>query len=100
MNGKVSRRRFWRNAALAAGAGALEPAGAPAQTKASPEVEAKLANVIRKYGDRLSPVQRQRIRRILSENEEMLAAIRAYPVENSDSAAGLLLLYPSHTRPK
>ena len=97
---RLSRRRFWRSAALAAGAGALHPGGADGQAKAPPEVESKLASVIRKYGDRLSPDQRVRIRRILTENEEMLAAIRAYPLENGDPAADLLLLYPTEAQPK
>jgi hypothetical protein len=91
MSSHVSRRRFWRDAALVAGVGALDVS---AQPKPAPEVDARLANVIRKYGDRLSPDQREKIRKILTENEEMLAAVRAYPLENGDSAAGLLLLNP------
>ena len=90
MSSRVSRRRFWRDAVLAAGAGAQ----ASAQTKTPQEIDVKLANVIRKYGDRLSPDQRGKIRKILTENEELLAAVRAFPLENGDSAAGLLLLYP------
>lgn len=94
MNNRVSRRRFWQQAALAAGAGGLHPAAGSADTHTPSEVEGKLANVVRKYGERLSSDQRKRIRSILAENEEMLAAIRAFPLENGDPDAGLLLLYP------
>lgn len=56
------------------------------------EVEARLANIIRKYGDRLSDEQRQHLRRILSYNESMLAPIRRYSLRNSDAPATVLKL--------
>jgi hypothetical protein len=54
------------------------------------EVEARLANVIRKYGNRLSEEQRQHLRRILTYNERMLVSIRTFPVQNGDSPASVL----------
>jgi hypothetical protein len=54
------------------------------------EVEARLANVIRKYGNRLSEEQRQHLRRILTYNERMLASIRASPLQNGDPPASVL----------
>ncbi len=56
------------------------------------EVEARLANIIRKYGDRLSEEQREHLRRILSYNETMLAPVRAFPLKNSDTPATILKL--------
>jgi hypothetical protein len=54
------------------------------------EVEARLANVIRKYGNRLSEEQRQHLRRILTYNERMLVAIRTFPLQNGDPPASVL----------
>jgi hypothetical protein len=110
---RISRRRFARDAAAIA-AVTLSPSsllalpchhGLPAPTQAGAdanklnlppdqmqEVEARLANIVRKYGDRLSEEQRQHLRRILSYNETMLAPIRAFPLRNSDSPATVLKL--------
>jgi hypothetical protein len=101
---RISRRQFSQQAAVAATA-IFSPAPALAaasdsggQTGApfalspdqSQEVEAKLANIVRKYGDRLNQEQRQHLRRILTYNERMLAAVRAFPLQNGDSPAGAL----------
>jgi hypothetical protein len=59
----------------------------PEQTK---EVEAKLANIVRKYGSRLSDEQRGHLRRIVSYNEKMLASIRGFPLQNGDPPASVL----------
>jgi hypothetical protein len=103
----LSRRRFGRDAVLA-GAVSLSAvnllAGAPHTEIGGPassgslslepnqaqEVEAKLSNIIRKYGDRLSFAQREHLRRILAYNEKMLASIRAFPVQNGDAPASVL----------
>jgi hypothetical protein len=60
----------------------------PEQTE---EVDAKLANIVRKYGSRLSEEQRGHLRRILSYNEKMLASIRVFPLQNGDPPAGVLM---------
>jgi hypothetical protein len=59
----------------------------PDQTQ---EVEARLTNVIRKFGNRLSEQQRQHLRRILTYNERMLVAIRTFPLQNGDPPASVL----------
>lgn len=56
------------------------------------DVDAKLANIIRKYGERLSEAQRQHLRRILAYNETMLAPIRAFALQNGDPPVTILKL--------
>jgi hypothetical protein len=58
----------------------------------SRDLEAKLANIIRKYGERLSEEQRKHLRRILAYNETMLAPIRAYALQNGDPPVTVLKL--------
>ncbi|HEV2424714.1 MAG TPA: hypothetical protein VGZ29_07800 [Terriglobia bacterium] len=109
---KVSRRGFARRAAavvaislspasslLSADSGS-EPqtlAGIPAEdTKLGMTFEqirradARLANVVREFEDRLSDQQRQRIRRILLYNEKMLSSVRSFHLENADPPASVL----------
>ena len=99
---KISRRNFGRHAAAVA-ALSLSPAtvlAAPQDSRqeslaeAAPEptqdVEAKLANIIRKYGSRLSGAQREHLRRILIYNEKMLASVRAFSLQNGDPPASVL----------
>jgi hypothetical protein len=101
---KISRRLFGQHAALAA-AFSLSPAellATPHHSHPDPqsnseltpeqaqEVEAKFANVIRKYDSRLSEDQRKRLRRILTYNERMLASVRSFPLENGDPPASVL----------
>jgi hypothetical protein len=105
-NFTISRRRFSQQAAVAAAA-VLSPASSfavihdcnghsasPTTSDLSPEqsqeVEARLANIIRKYGDRLSQEQRSHLRRILTYNQRMLASVRAFPLQNGDSPASVL----------
>jgi hypothetical protein len=116
---RISRREFGLDAAVAA-AGALsisvsptgflaercdrdnispailageQETGAPKLTaEQSRDVEAKLANIIRKYGERLSEDQRKHLRRILTYNETMLAPIRAYGLQNGDPPVTVLKL--------
>lgn len=56
------------------------------------DVEAKLANIIRKYGERLSEEQRKHLRKILAYDETMLAPIRAFTLENGDPPVTVLKL--------
>jgi hypothetical protein len=101
---RISRRLFGRRAAFAA-ALSLSPAELLAASdhshregqttsdltpEQSQEVEAKLANIIRKWGSRLSEDQRKHLRRILSYNERMLASVRSFPLENGDPPASVL----------
>ena len=56
------------------------------------EVEAKLANLIRQFGDRLTAEQRTHLRRILTYNEKMLVSIRSFPLQNGDPPSSVLKL--------
>jgi hypothetical protein len=58
----------------------------------SQEVEDRLDNIVRKYGNRLSGEQRQHLRRILTYNERMLASIRTFSPRNGDPPASVLKL--------
>lgn len=109
---RISRRDFGRHAAVVA-ALALSPGtlvGSPQDSdrernpeaqlpnnrgdsltpEQSQEVEAKLTNIIRKYGTRLSDDQRAHLRRILTYNEKMLASVRSFPLQNGDPPASVL----------
>jgi len=116
----ISRRSFGRRAAQVA-ALSLSPIPllaappAPSQTSGAPEqlsgkqnsglapelaqeVEAKLANIVRKYGMRLSDAQRQHLRRILTYNEKMLASVHAFSLQNGDPPASVLTLVAGDER--
>jgi endonuclease YncB( thermonuclease family) len=99
-----SRRRFGRRAALTAVAGTLSSPLLDSQVGTHAlladdraEVDAKYANVIRKYGARLSPAERVRARDTLLEHQRMLKRIRDFALENGDAPATGLRLYPSDT---
>ena len=103
----VSRRRFGRNAVLAGaftfssagllagekrtpGSGSTAPDSLGLESERAQEVEAKLSNIIRKYGDRLSFAQREHLRRILAYNEKMLASVWSFSLQNGDPPASVL----------
>lgn len=56
------------------------------------EVEGRLANIVRKYGDRLTEEQRQHLRRNLEYHQTLLAPVRAFPLDQGDSPAFTLKL--------
>jgi hypothetical protein len=111
---RISRREFGRDAAVAAAISISsarliaeprdlhsKPPTTPASehetgVKLTPEqgrdVEAKLADIIRKYGERLSEEQRKHLRRILAYNETMLAPIRSFALQNGDPPVTVLKL--------
>ena len=105
---QVSRRRFGKDLAIATAfsfsrAGLLSTPGSSceitnAETQGrdadrgsaqNAEVEAKLANIVRKYGSRLSQEERLHLRKILVYNEKMLASVRAFSLKNGDSPASV-----------
>jgi hypothetical protein len=101
---KITRRQFARGAAVAAAGAALFPRELPAQSyppagaKLSPEaqseVEAKMQNVVRKYGSRLSGAEKADIRRLLLLNQDSLEQLRSYKLENSNQPALVLRAAP------
>lgn len=117
---QLSRRQFGRNAAAAIAAAttlsapgllATSTAGAqtqtskpkpapPGQTKPEPlegltdeqtaEVDARLANILRKYGSRFTEDQKTHLRGILAQNERMMAPVRAFALQNGDAPSSVL----------
>lgn len=104
---RISRRGFGRRAAGLALAPAVVAAAAPApqgrgqlpplDSADQAEVDAKFANVIRQYGDRLNEEQKNRVRTVLARHQRMLSRIREFPLENGDAPATGLRLYPNDT---
>jgi len=115
----ISRREFAARAtvaaaAVAANAGALmgaaavlPAAGARALAEPAPqtsgdkpklppaaqaEVDAKVAEILRRYGAKLSEEQKADVRRMVREAQEPLETLRAFPLENSDEPATVLHL--------
>jgi len=104
----ISRRSFGRRAALAAAVTAVDPPAALPQGRGpqSPlplpdqaEVDARYADVVRKYGERLSEEQKTRVHTVLGRHQRMLMRIREFSLENGDAPATGLRLYPRDTRP-
>ena len=102
----VSRRGLARRLALTAAAAVPLPLApqirnqVPLTPADQAEVDAKFASVIRKYGDRLSEDQKTRIRGVIARHQRMLMRVRAFPIDNSDSPATGLRLYPGDTAPQ
>lgn len=109
----ISRRQFSRKAAVAAAATFTAPAllattaptteaARPQEKKPEPlegltpeqtaEVDARLANILRKYGSRFNDDQKTRLRRILAQQERMMAPVRAFSLQNGDPPASVLRL--------
>jgi len=95
---QVSRRKV-----IVGTAAALSATAAPAQQNDSgtglppadqAEVDAKYANVIRKYGERLSEAQQTRSREVLVRHQLMLKRVRDFALENGDAPATGLRLQP------
>jgi hypothetical protein len=107
----LSRRDFARRAATAAATLACLPAelltvsplNTPRPTQqpeeklsleSQAEVDAKIQAVFRRYGHRLSEVQKADVRRLLTEGQKPLELIRKYPLDNADQPGNVLNLYP------
>lgn len=97
---RISRREFARRGALAAASAAFahdasaqtpEPAlSAEGQT----EVDIKVAAVLRQYGTLLTNEEKLDLRRLLTEAQKPLDAMRQFITENWDQPADVLKLYP------
>jgi hypothetical protein len=104
----VSRRGFARGVALAAAAAAVLPADLLAQTPspsaAAPaavpadetpklstagkaEAEARIQNILRKYGSRLSDAEKADLRKLVLAQQESIDRLRSFPLENWDEPA-------------
>lgn len=57
------------------------------------EVRARYSNLLRVYGEKLSPGEKQRAKRILTTNQHMLASIRSFAVQNGDPSACTLRIF-------
>jgi hypothetical protein len=57
------------------------------------EVRAKYSNMLRVYGERLSPAEKKRAVKVLIQHQHMLASIRKFVVQNEDPSACTLRLY-------
>ena len=100
----ISRRNFGRRAAWAGLARALSPAAllaqgrggnqAPLPAQDQAEVDAKFADMIRKYGGRLTDEQKTRAHGVLARHQRMLMRVREFPLENGDAPATGLQLHP------
>ena len=111
----LSRREFAARGTLAAAAIAANPGAILAATavpaaiaapllqetpgdkpKLSPEalgeVEAKVAEIFRRYGSRLSDEQKADVRRLMRDAQVQIEALRAFRMENSDEPATILHL--------
>ena len=111
----VGRRQFALGAATVAAAALIRPGQAIAQSdpakpaatldqqtqaamaklssRAQSEVEMKVTEIFRKYGDRLNDEQKADIRRIMAETQEGLEKIRAFALENGDQPADAFRAY-------
>jgi hypothetical protein len=108
---RISRREFARRAGIAAASAACLPAQfvtppiaegtqPPQQTatklcpESQAEAEEKVQAIFRKYGARLSEDQKTEIRRLVTEGQKPLDALRRFPLENSDQPANVMKIYP------
>ena len=110
---KLTRRDFARSAAIAAATAAMAPGidagkrlgtrpglagasagGDDAASARQAEIDARVAEVFRRYGDRLSAEQKTEVRRLVGELQKGLDKLRAYPLGNGDQPATVVRLVP------
>jgi hypothetical protein len=115
---KLTRRDFARAAAVATAAAAIAPGGAALTRQVAPadnaralshaaaddpgsarqaEIDARVTDVFRRYGDRLSAEQKTEVRRLAGELQKSLDKLRAYPLGNGDQPATVLRVVPDLT---
>ena len=87
-----------RNIAVADGTRGANPAVADdAASARQAEIDARVADVFRRYGDRLSADQKTEVRRLVGELQKSLDKLRAYPLGNADQPATVLRVVPELT---
>lgn len=105
----ISRRKFTVGAAVAATAVLLPGSASHAESpepeqsqsdsaaKLSPgaraEVEAKVKELFRKYGSRLSDEQKADIRKVMADTQDGLEKMRSFVLTNGDQPAAVFQLY-------
>lgn len=115
---RFTRRQFGRGAVAVIAVAALAPASATPQRGDAPappqqgpdvsdlspaaraEIDAKVENAIRRWGDRINDEQKTRLRTIITRHVRMLETVRKFPVKNGDSPASVLKLYAAPQRPQ
>lgn len=106
----LSRREFSRKAAIVAATAAwapdtifprpvpTSPTRSAQEKKPSPEsqaeVEEKVAAIFRKYGERFTEAQKADIRRLVTEGQKPLEAMRAFPLDNSNQPGNVMKIFP------
>ena len=81
------------------GAGSVAAGNEPKlSAEAQAEVEAKTAEILRRYGERLNEAQKTDIRRLVREAQEPLETLRKYPLANSDEPATVLHVVKAEAR--
>jgi hypothetical protein len=87
-----------RNGAGATGTRVLNSVGLDdAASARQAEIDARTADVLRRYGDRLSAEQKTEVRRLVGELQKTLEKLRAYPLVNGDQPATVLRVVPDLT---
>ena len=75
----------------------LERQAQEAMAKLSPraqaEVEMKVSEIVRKYGDKLSAEQKADIRKVMAEGQDGLEKMRAFALDNGDQPATVFQAY-------
>ena len=73
--------------------------GAPddAASARQAEIDSRVADVFRRYGDRLSAEQKTEVRRLAGELQKSLDKLRAYSLGNGDQPASVLRVVPDLT---
>lgn len=61
--------------------------------RARAEVEMKVAEIFRKYGDRLNEEQKADIRKVMAETQDGLEKMRAFALDNADQPAAVFQAY-------
>jgi hypothetical protein len=92
----VSRRDLAKSLLIATVAAAVD---GQETAKPNPEVEAKVAWILGRYGDRFTEQQKKEIRDRIAGNQAGLEAMRAYPIENDVEPATLFRVHRAKARP-
>jgi hypothetical protein len=68
------------------------PPSTPLSVEDQAQGDARVSAILRKYGERLSPEQKDEIRRLSTELQKPMIRLRDYPLVNSSQPATVLKL--------